>query len=244
MLSERTSKILEAAVREFIRFGEPVSSDRLYVRYDFGIKPAMIRLELEALEDQGFLEQPHHSAGRCPSDLGYEFFAKNLLSNDNAIPTEEIFENFLRPRGLHDFLSVFSERLNLLCAGVEHPSGEAVKCGLDNLINTLNWSAADEIRSVVKDFEALDERILNIGKILENDMSPSVFIGKHSPVTKSPALSVVAGSYDFGDSKITVLAIGPKRMDYEKTIKTFRGLKNPKPKSASGKSGKKNSRRK
>ena len=67
-MTDRTAQILEAAIQEFINTGEPVSSGLLYDRYDFGIKPAMIRLELDELEDGGYLEQPHHSAGRVPTD--------------------------------------------------------------------------------------------------------------------------------------------------------------------------------
>src|SRR3989338_10924172 len=76
---DRTADILEAVIEEFINGGEPVSSSHLYKRHNFGIKPAMIRLELEKLADEGFLEQPHHSAGRVPTDRGYEFFAERAL---------------------------------------------------------------------------------------------------------------------------------------------------------------------
>src|SRR5580700_8422643 len=79
-MNERTSQILEAAIQEFIDSGEPVSSGRLYEQYDFGIKPAMIRLELDALEEEGYLQQPYHSAGRIPTDRGYEFYAARALA--------------------------------------------------------------------------------------------------------------------------------------------------------------------
>lgn len=53
---------------------------------------------------------------------------------------------------------------------------------------------------------------------------PQVFIGKKSPVTESENLSVIGGSYRVGDTMISIFAIGPKRMDYKKTIRIFRGL--------------------
>ena len=55
-MTQRSAQILEAAIQEFIMAGEPVSSGLLYDRYDFGIKPAMIRLELDDLEDAGYLD--------------------------------------------------------------------------------------------------------------------------------------------------------------------------------------------
>ena len=78
MLTERGQQILEAVIQGFIDTKEPVSSGWLYDQYDFGIKPAMIRLELDTLEDEGYLEQPYHSAGRIPTDAGYELFVSRL----------------------------------------------------------------------------------------------------------------------------------------------------------------------
>jgi transcriptional regulator of heat shock response len=55
-------------------------------------------------------------------------------------------------------------------------------------------------------------------------VGPNVFIGKKSPVTKSENLSVVGGNYDVGGVTISIFAIGPKRMDYKKTIRIFKNL--------------------
>ena len=55
-------------------------------------------------------------------------------------------------------------------------------------------------------------------------VGPQVFIGKKSPVTKSENLSVIGGNYRVGDAMVSIFAIGPKRMDYKKTIRVFRSL--------------------
>lgn len=52
-MRERTKEILEAGVRQFIKTGLPITSERLFEEYDFGIKPAMIRCELNALDEEG-----------------------------------------------------------------------------------------------------------------------------------------------------------------------------------------------
>ena len=52
-MRDRTRTILEAGIMEFIRTGLPITSERLFEEYDFGIKPAMIRCELNALDDDG-----------------------------------------------------------------------------------------------------------------------------------------------------------------------------------------------
>ena len=84
MLTERGEQILQAVIQGFIDTKEPISSGWLYDQYDFGIKPAMIRLELDALENDGYLEQPHHSAGRVPTDEGYELFVRHILAAQEA----------------------------------------------------------------------------------------------------------------------------------------------------------------
>src|SRR5271155_5233346 len=93
-MNDRASQILEAAIQEFIDTGEPVSSGWLYNKYDFGIKPAMIRLELDALEDSGYLEQPYHSAGRVPTDEGYEFYVERACLTGASERRQTLASNF------------------------------------------------------------------------------------------------------------------------------------------------------
>lgn len=220
-MTERTAQILDAAIEGFIATGEPVSSGWLFSHYDFGIKPAMIRLELDALEEEGYLEQPHHSAGRVPTDTGYEFFAKRALG-DRAVSRETDLRMLLEAHAWQGLLERLSGSLGLLGVAVD-PSRETVyKTGLEQLIDCLDWESRDEIRSVVRDFEAIDERLPRAaGKIGDG---PKVFIGKKSPVTRSENLSVVAGTYRLGSGTVSLFVIGPKRMDYKKVIRIFKSL--------------------
>ncbi|MBU6500852.1 MAG: hypothetical protein KGJ89_01890 [Patescibacteria group bacterium] len=228
MLNERTSEILEALVQDFINTGEPISSGWLYDHYDFGIKPAMIRLELEQLFNDGFLEQPHHAAGRIPSNKGYDFFAKKVLAEEDGSTGafEQSLRNFLGNGNWPDLVGEMSAGLKLLSVANSAAEHGSFKEGLDNLIENLEWESPEELKSVVKDFVEIDERLNHLGKEIFNLNSPSVFIGKKSPVTKSECLSVVMGSYDSGKGKVALFAIGPKRMNYKKTLKTFKNLKN------------------
>ena len=83
---KRQKEILNSVIEEYINSAQPVSSQLLEKKYDFGICPATIRIEMQKLTDKGFLCQPHTSAGRVPTDKGYRFFVDNLL--------EKEFENF------------------------------------------------------------------------------------------------------------------------------------------------------
>ena len=88
-LSFRTRRILYAAVTEYITTGEPVGSRKLARRYGLEVSPATIRNELGDLEDQGYLVQPHTSAGRVPTDKGFRAFVDALVRTGEVRPTDK-----------------------------------------------------------------------------------------------------------------------------------------------------------
>ncbi len=73
-LSERQKEILQLLVREYIGHAEPISSESLKNKLGFNISPATIRNELQTLAESGYLAQPHTSAGRVPTNKGYQLF--------------------------------------------------------------------------------------------------------------------------------------------------------------------------
>ena len=225
MLTERSFDILEAAIREFIGSGDPVSSSLLYKRHDFGIRPAMIRAELGELAERGYLEQPYHSAGRVPSNRGYEFFAERVIAAERAAARAEELAALARRKAWAELLEYLSDHLGIATVA-EESGGTVYKEGLEMLMEHLPWESRDAVMNVVKDFEALDRRLDSAKEIFdEDDGSLRVFIGRKSPVTKSDDLAVMAADYDTSDGKIFLFAIGPKRMDYEKAAAMFKGLK-------------------
>jgi heat-inducible transcriptional repressor len=80
MLSERQKMILSAIVDDYIRSAEPVGSRSISKRGDVAFSPATIRNEMSDLEELGYLEQPHTSAGRIPSEKGYRYYVDHLLT--------------------------------------------------------------------------------------------------------------------------------------------------------------------
>ena len=78
-LGARKLKILQAIIDDYIRTAEPVGSRTLAKKYGLGISSATIRNEMSDLEEMGFLEQPHTSAGRVPSDKAYRFYVDKLM---------------------------------------------------------------------------------------------------------------------------------------------------------------------
>ena len=88
-LSERKKQILKAIVDAHIEGGGPVGSKYLLQNQQLNCSSATIRNEMAELEELGYLEQPHASAGRVPSELGYRFYVDALIER-YAMTTNEI----------------------------------------------------------------------------------------------------------------------------------------------------------
>src|SRR5215472_205484 len=91
-LSPRKEMILRALVEQYVRTAEPVGSkwlaDRLSAIHGAGYASATVRNELSALEEDGLIHQPHISAGRVPTDLGYRYFVERLMG-ESQLSIEE-----------------------------------------------------------------------------------------------------------------------------------------------------------
>jgi heat-inducible transcriptional repressor len=95
-LNERKLDVLRAIVQDYVATREPVGSKALVERHNIGVSPATIRNEMAALEDEGYIHQPHTSAGRVPTDKGYRLFV-DRLSQVKPLSTAE-------RRAIHTFL--------------------------------------------------------------------------------------------------------------------------------------------
>jgi heat-inducible transcriptional repressor len=80
-LSDRSRRVLAALVSEYVETGEPVASQTLVMRAALGVSSATVRNVLSALEEQGYVYQPHTSAGRVPTERGYRCYVDTLLEN-------------------------------------------------------------------------------------------------------------------------------------------------------------------
>ena len=80
MLDERKLSVLRAIVEDYVTTSEPVGSKALAERHALGVSPATIRNDMAPLEDEGYITQPHTSAGRVPTDTGYRLFVDRLAT--------------------------------------------------------------------------------------------------------------------------------------------------------------------
>jgi len=89
-LNERQRTILKYIVQEYVRTGRAVGSKTLIQRYQLAVSPATVRNEMGELEELLYLQHPHTSAGRVPTDLGYRYYVEYLLDDLGLPPTEEL----------------------------------------------------------------------------------------------------------------------------------------------------------
>ncbi len=87
-LSDRKKQILKAVVDDYVQTAEPVGSRAVVARLKTNVSSATVRNEMADLERMGYLEQPHTSAGRVPSHLGYRLYVDELMQNYSVVPAE------------------------------------------------------------------------------------------------------------------------------------------------------------
>lgn len=80
MLDERKLRVLKAIVTDYVDYEEPVGSKALVERHNLGVSSATIRNDMAVLEEEGYITQPHTSAGRVPTDKGYRLFVDKLAT--------------------------------------------------------------------------------------------------------------------------------------------------------------------
>ncbi|MBY8877688.1 heat-inducible transcriptional repressor HrcA [Actinacidiphila acidipaludis] len=127
MLSERRLEVLRAIVQDYVGTEEPVGSKALTERHRLGVSPATVRNDMAVLEEEGYIAQPHTSAGRIPTDKGYRLFVDKLAGvKPLSVAERRAIQNFLD--GAVDLDDVVGRTVRLLAqltrqvAVVQYPS--------------------------------------------------------------------------------------------------------------------------
>jgi heat-inducible transcriptional repressor len=127
MTDDRRLEVLRAIVEDYVSTNEPVGSKSLVERHQLGVSPATVRNDMAVLEDEGYITQPHTSAGRVPTDKGYRLFVDRLSGVKPLSGAErKAIESFLQ--GAVDLDDVVHRTVRLLAqlthqvAVVQYPS--------------------------------------------------------------------------------------------------------------------------
>lgn len=131
LLDERKKKILEAVIEEYNLTAEPVGSTKLASDYNLGLSSATIRNEMASLEELGYLDKPHTSAGRVPSSKGYRLYVDNIMKEKSlTVKEKSLIDNVIR-NDILKFDSLMQEASNILSKLTNYAS-IAIEPELDN----------------------------------------------------------------------------------------------------------------
>lgn len=240
VLTQRQQNILKAVIAEHVRSAEPVGSRELAERYDFDLSPATVRYEMNALERAGFLHQPHTSAGRVPTDLGYRFYVKSMLGSTPAVPSAMRRRADLQRRVMRvqrqysqlvrEMAQLFAELTEqAVITGVEGAESQAERTGLSNLIKLPELKDAELAQAIAQIFdkpEIMVERVSGTrhGRDVGTEVAVAggrpvkIFIGSETGLGRVP-MSVLASSFEVSPGKQGhVILIGPSRMHYSRNV--------------------------
>lgn len=230
MLSDRRQQVLAALIEEYVARAMPVGSRTLTERYELGVSPATIRNELSVLEDEGYISQPHTSAGRIPTDFGYrafvdKIFESGVLADDPAM-LESLKSLREAARELDDLreqtsaaLARFTDCLTIVSqTDKPHPR----RLGMSSLMRQPEFAYTQSLLPIMQVLE--DETVLLqiLDATAQDGEAPNVRIGTENEAEQLSGVSVVASRYGTGSDEGIIAVIGPTRMDYTKVLQAVR----------------------
>lgn len=154
-LSPRQTQILKAVVEEYISSAEPVASEQLEKKYSLGVSPATIRNEMAQLTHEGYLNQPHTSAGRIPTPMGLHFYVDHLMQEKQLSVADEVstkervwdsrfhFDKLLRQTSL-----ALAERTKNLSV-IATDQGDVYYAGVANILDMPEFFDIDVTRTLL-----------------------------------------------------------------------------------------------
>jgi len=216
-MKERQRKILNAVVREYQKTGQPVASAALLDHYDFDFSPATIRAEMLEMDEAGYLEQPHTSAGRVPTDKALRFFVEEL--NDEELHRNEKEQIWQKMEQLQrdslgetaQFLADCSRSL-----GISGSFGRLVdfhEAGFKWLVEEPEF-AGNDLKNILRCFDSLESEFNKFFRELDEEVK--IFIGQENPIRQLRHCSLMIIGFGKEDDKGLLGILGPKRMNYQK----------------------------
>jgi transcriptional regulator of heat shock response len=225
-MDSRCERILRVIIEEFVRTAQPVGSKYLCEQCGFEVSPATIRNEMMALENDGFLRSPHTSAGRVPTEKGYEYYLRAFVENK---PEQKIASRLREAAqaGMDD-----ETKLKLMAKAIVDISGETAivafgpnhsyYTGVSNLFQKPDFQDLEILQSLSSMIDRFDEVAADIFDKVSSD--PQVMIGQENPFGEDMAAILV--KYKLPNKKVGFLGLlGPLRMDYQKNLSLIEGAK-------------------
>src|SRR6266545_3721574 len=171
--SDRSKRVLAALVREYIASGEPVASSMLVSAAGLGVSSATVRNILVRLEEEGFVQQPHTSAGRIPTDRGYRFFVDLLLETKRPTRAADAVEARLRrespDRLLDSVLPQVSHVLSQTSRSVGFAIRPAHEAAVFDRVEFVPLGSTRVLVVIVASGGHVIQKVIDIGEALQSD---------------------------------------------------------------------------
>lgn len=221
-MTERQSNILAEIVRLYADSAEPVSSREL--ANHFGLSSATIRAEMSALEEAGYIYQPHVSAGRVPTDAGYRYFV-NEISDKPSTSERSIQTISKRVDSLKDrtdgAIKIAAETLSDLTGNMTFAtlSDTVYFHGMSQLFSQPEFLDIAQVEQAAKFLDSMQEWLAtaNIDKM-------QVYIGQENPIARTSGLTMIVNRFKSPYSDRSYIGIvGPTRQSYEKVLNLVDG---------------------
>lgn len=216
MLTDRQKIILSNVLEEYIHTAQPVGSKIMVEKYLPNLSSATIRNEMAALEELGYIDQPHTSAGRVPTTKAYKYYVEQLKQAQT--PTESLADKFKQ------IAQEENERIRIkqLVKEVAEQTGESVVVsfaqddsyytGISNLLSKPEFVNPELLGGISEFLEHLDGIILEI--MQRKFQSVKVLVGEHGGHSIYCSMIVIPVQFESGIGMIALF--GLTRMDYKK----------------------------
>ena len=208
-MEDRGQKLLKEIIDIHIKTARPVGSSMLAESKKFDLSPATIRNAMYDLETEGYITQPHTSAGRVPTILGYRYYLDNLLSvkNLNERDNKELVGAY--KKDIRDLAKLIVNKTNLATIIGFSPS-DFYFTGLFNLFSHPEFEDYKMVLSMTKVVDSLEKAMADIYHQIDK---PLVLIGDDNPFSSDCSVAITPLS---GGRLLAIL--GPMRMDYNKVL--------------------------
>lgn len=221
-LTERQRALLKAIIEQYIDSPEPVGSEIIERKYGLGVSPATIRNEMVKLTEAGFLKQPHTSAGRVPTSLGFRTYIAELMKEKELPVSAEVSikEKMWQGRYQYDMLlreavRALAERCSMLGLAIDDINHQVYWAGAARILDWPEFYDIDVARFVLNLFDEVPTLQQIIGKAVGPDPMHILF-GEDLGYENLGSTGFVFTRYEFAPGKGGVVGvIGPARMNFQ-----------------------------
>ncbi|MBI2595211.1 hypothetical protein HYW46_00560 [Candidatus Daviesbacteria bacterium] len=219
-LTSRQKDLLKAVVELYVKGGEPIGSELIEKHASLGVSPATIRNEMVHLTTMGFLKQPHTSAGRIPTSMGFRVYISDLMKEKELPVSAEVSikenlwqQRFKENRLLKEAVRGLAHRLQILALAVDD-EGEMFYAGAANILDWPEFEDIDVARFVLSLFDEYPTLKQIIGQAVGQDPLHVLF-GEDLGYADLAPTSFVFCKFGARNGKEGVVGvIGPARLNF------------------------------